>query len=224
MSRVRFAIRPLFLLLFGLGLLAPLSAVQAQDLSCDDFTSVDAAQEVLDTIPRFEDEIDPDGNGVACDEDEDNGRDRNDRNDRDDDDDRRGGNDDAELEAAYLEQVRVYSDDLNEQMVDFLAMLSGDAEWDTDAILAYIEAWSVAATELEDEFPDVPEAYETLLHEPLVAYTTGLGEVATTFSVWIVADEGTAARDAAFDEFLAAVEETQGWYAAVDFTLDEAGY
>ncbi len=58
-------------LLFMLGILSPVVATNAgaQDFTCDDFNSSAAAQAVLDADPTLEDVLDPDGDGIACNED-----------------------------------------------------------------------------------------------------------------------------------------------------------
>src|SRR5680860_1215802 len=58
--------------LFVLGLLSPVASigVGAQDLTCDDFNSQRAAQAILESDPLLEESLDPDGNGIACDHDD----------------------------------------------------------------------------------------------------------------------------------------------------------
>jgi hypothetical protein len=367
----RLKIRPLLFLLILIGTLTPLTAVQAQSLSCDDFTSQEAAQVVLDELPDLEEDLDPDGNGVACDEDEDNSSgndadggdylatvqdqadaldeqvarfteiyesgadataddidelneiadgwvqlpddaadleapaeyedlhaayvdvadtfgeagelwqayweipsgdagedeafdefaaafadaeagladlhdeiaaagdgsttdtdDDDSRSQRDDDDDSRSSNNDdddnsasdADAETAYLESVRTLTDQLNGELDDFLAMLNGDIEWDAEQLTTWILTWEATATAMGDMYPEVPAAYESLLHEPLVEYVTALSSVAESFLVWADAPEGSADREAAMDDFVAGVEDARSWYAAVDLVLTEAGY
>ena len=61
------------MLLFLIGFLSPvaLTGAGAQDLTCDDFTSERAAQAVLDADPDMEETLDPDGDGIACNHEED---------------------------------------------------------------------------------------------------------------------------------------------------------
>lgn len=65
------ATRLTLLVLVLLATAAPLSTVRqasAQALTCDDFTSREAAQRALDRDPDLADTLDEDGNGIACEE------------------------------------------------------------------------------------------------------------------------------------------------------------
>ncbi len=49
---------------------SPIASVSAQEITCDDFNDSVAAQALLDADDRFEDALDPDGDGDACTEDD----------------------------------------------------------------------------------------------------------------------------------------------------------
>ena len=224
------------MLLFLIGFLSPvaLTGAGAQDLTCDDFTSERAAQAVLDADPDMEETLDPDGDGIACnheedasddgaaDDEEDAAADEEateaaDEEDATDD----SGSGDAD---AYLEDVAdtasAWSDSLEEILdIDPLRADVTDDEVETinDILTAFADAPSTAADfEAPEGLEDVQSAFEDL--------ADGYAEYSDAVVAWSQTDPGSdeeteaaAAAEEAIDEIdslndslLTAIEDAGG--------------
>jgi hypothetical protein len=225
------------MLLFLIGFLSPvaLTGAGAQDLTCDDFNSERAAQAVLDADPDMEETLDPDGDGVACnheedasddaaaDEEDDAAADEEDDAAADESDDSTGdsGSGDAD---AYLEDVATtassWSDSLEELLeIDPLRADVTDDEVDSinEILTVFADAPSTAADfEAPEGLEDVQSAFEDL--------ADGYAEYSDAVVAWSQTDPGsdeeteaTAAAEEAVDEIdslndslLTAIEDAGG--------------
>lgn len=207
------------LLLFIIGLMSPIASagVGAQDLTCDDFTSTRAAQAVLDADPSLEDALDPDGDGIACNEDE-SSTDATEEATQDTDN---GSSDDAD---AYLADIQDEVDSLQESADRFLEIdaLGADATPDDVDELNQIAADWI-------DYPDVAAQFEapTGLEDVQDAY---LG-IADTFSeagqlweeYWAIPAENDDEEKVALDAFNEVFIDGQNQIADINDLIAEAG-
>ena len=195
LSRLRVGV----VLLFLFGILSPvaIAGVGAQDLTCDDFTSERAAQAVLDADPDMAETLDPDGDGIACNHEEDASDDgaadaADDEADATDDeadaaddeadaaDDGTGGGDADAYLGDVADQAAEWSDSLDE-LLDIDPLQLDLPQEDVDAINAiitdFLEAPDVAAEfEVPEGLEDVQTAFEDL--------ADGYADIADTLIEW----------------------------------------
>lgn len=225
------------ILLFMLGFLSPVASMGAgaQELTCDDFNSERAAQAVLDADPEMEDALDPDGNGVACDHeedasDDDGGSARDDEEDATDAEDD-GSSDDGASSGdgdAYLADIQDELDTLAEQFDRFLEIDSTIADaTDAEAQEMVEEINDLAAGWVE--YPDVaaefeaPSGYEDVEDAFLdLADTVGeAGEAWETY--WAIPAEDDEEEEIAFDAFNEAFISAQEQLDEVQTLVDDFG-
>jgi len=184
-------------LLFMIGLLSPLAAIGAgaQTLTCDDFNSERAAQAVLDSDPALEESLDPDGNGIACDHEDDPTDDPAD----DPTDEPSGDGDD------YLADIQDEVDSVVESLdryADINAMVSDASATDQAEMIA--EAEDIAAG--WEDYPDVAAEYEAPegledVEDAYLDFADVVGETGDAWLTWWDIPQGDPEEDAAFDEF-----------------------
>ncbi len=239
-------LRLVVLLVFMIGLFSPIVATgaAAQDLTCDQFNSQRAAQAVLDADPELEDSLDPDGDGIACNEDEpvDDPTEESTEEPTDDpteepsDDPTEESTDDPTEEAtdepsgddaAYLEDIQAEVDTVIESFERQLEINTtiGDAS-SSEQLELVDELEELAAT--WSEYPDVAAEFEAPagledVEDAYLDFTDLVGETGDTWLIWWGIPQGDPDEDAALDDFVAAIE---GAYAAADdvtAAIEDAG-
>jgi hypothetical protein len=163
------------------------------DLDCDDFADADAAQVLLDADDSYEDALDPDGDGVACNEDDEE------------------GDEPAALDhAAYIDAVWDEVDRIGDSINHFVDVVNDAENATTDAeraeardVIIETSAMWVAYPETAPVF-DPPAEYQHIdeLYQVWVASVGESGEVWEVF--WEIPDEA-----AALDEFNEVIVATQ---------------
>ena len=169
-------------------------------VSCDDFANPDAAQYLLDIDDSYAEDLDPDGDGIACNEsDEDAG-------------DEPGGDLDAD---EYLAAVDEHFNALLDSFQDFIEITEGDVnEDDREALYAIYETWAAAADVAAGIEP--PAGYQDI-HEAYLDVANGFTELYNRYSVWLETESGTAEDE----EALAAFQEQIDILNDLAVTLDQ---
>lgn len=214
MKRPSAGLRLGVILLFVLGLLSPVAATGAgaQTFTCEDLTATQA-QALLEADPDLEDTLDPDGDGEACNHDEDT---------TGTDDDRAASDDD------YIAAVQDELDFLGGTFDRFLE-LNDEAGSTTDqdeladivdeanAIAADWADYPDVAAELEAprEFSDIEDAYLDLADL--------VGESGELWADYWALPSGDPDEDAALDDFNDAFIGAQDQLDEVQTLVDDAG-
>jgi len=221
------------LLLFVLGLMSPIAAtgVGAQDLTCDDFNSERAAQAVLDADPSLEDVLDPEGDGIACNEDEASTGDETPVDEETPDDeetpvdeetpDDNGGSEDGE---AYVADIQDEIDTLSEQIARFLEIdsLGADAtQDDVDELLQIAEDWSNYPDDVASQY-EAPEGYEDV-EDAYLDLADTVGEMGDLWDEYWATESGSTEEEDALDAFNEAFISAQDQIIVVQDAIDEAG-
>ncbi len=224
------------ILLFMLGFLSPVASMGAgaQELTCDDFNSERAAQAVLDADPEMEDALDPDGNGVACDHEEDasddggsSRDDEEDATDEEDDDSSDDGSASGDGEA-YLADIQGELDTLAEQFDRFLEIDATIADATDAEAQEMVEEINDLAAEWV-EYPDVaaefeaPSGYEDVedAYLDLADIVGEAGEAWETY--WAIPAEDDEEEEIAFDAFNEAFIGAQDQLDVVQDLVDDFG-
>ncbi len=230
------------ILLFTLVMLSPFAATGAgaQDLTCDDFNSQRAAQAVLEADPSLEESLDPDGDGIACNEDEPVDEPTDDPTEEPTDDPTEEPTDDPTEEPT--------DDPTEEPSGDDEAYLA-DIQDEVDAVVesfdrqveittTFPDASSAEQpdliTELEDlaagwaEYPDVAAEFEAPagledVEDAYLDFADLVGEAGDTWLTWWDIPSGDPEEDAALDEFTESFDAA--YVAADDVTaaIEDAG-
>ncbi len=215
MKRPAAGLRLGVILLFVLGLLSPVAATGAgaQVFNCEDLTATQA-QALLDADPDLEDTLDPDGDGEACNHDEDVATAESDDRSASDDDfvaavqdelDFLGGTFDRFLE--LNEEAGATSDE--DELADIVDEVNAiAADW--------VEYPDVAADlEAPREFSDIEDAYLDLADL--------VGESGELWEEYWALPAGDPDEDAALDDFNDAFIGAQDQLDAVQTLVDDAG-
>lgn len=203
MNAPRFSVSRVLITLFLLSVIAPMFPVgaSAQAVACGDFASQDAAQVVLDTVPDFEDDLDPDRNGIACDHEAPDGP--------------------SEADQEYLDEIGNTLDVLDEQLNRFMEIydLGADAtDDDVREINTIADQWA--------EFPqdmgrrEAPAAFEDF-HDDVIDLADTFGETGTLWQEYWLIPSGDDGEEDALDAFMAAFERTQDELGDVQALFDE---
>ncbi len=225
------------MLLFLIGFLSPvaLTGAGAQDLTCDDFTSERAAQAVLDADPDMEETLDPDGDGVACnheedasddaaaDDEEDAAADEEEDAAADESDDSTGdsgGSGDAD---AYLEDVAdtasSWSDSLDE-LLDIDPLRADVTDDEVDAINEILTVFADAPSTASDfEAPEGLEDVQSTFEDLADAYA----EYSDAVVEWSTSDPGSDEEAEAEDAADAAVDDIDGLNDDLATAIEDAG-
>ena len=175
--------------------LSPIGVSAGSDIACDEFANPDAAQHLLDADDDYAQDLDPDGDGIACNEDE-------------------NGSDSADASAArYLNNVRQEVDtwmasvEAFNETVDALARQQVPEDEEMDA-LEFITDEPKLWAEYLDQAPsfDVPSGYEEI-DEQYQAWAESLVETGDRWIAYLDAPNGEEQeRTEAFDDALAEVD------------------
>jgi hypothetical protein len=227
------------LLLFVIGLLSPVATggAGAQDLTCDDFSSPRAAQAVLDADPSLEDALDPDGDGIACNE-EDSGSQADDEetpaDDEDtpvDDEETPAGDEDDDVaggdEEAYLADIQDEVDSVVGSFDRFVEINTEFTDADEDEQQDFVLELEDLATSWS-EYGDVASEFEAPagfedVEDAYLDFADLVVEAGDLWLVWWDIPQGDPEEDPAFDEFSVAFEDA---YAAADdvtAAIEDAG-
>lgn len=226
------------LLLFMIGFWSPFVATgaAAQELTCDQFNSQRAAQAVLEADPELEESLDPDGDGIACNEGEPVDDPTEESTEEPTDDPTEEPTDDPTEEAtdepsgdegAYLEDIQAEVDTVIESFDRQLEINTtiGDASSSEQQELV-VELENLAETWAD--YPDVaaefaaPAGLEDL-EDTYLDFADLVGETGDTWLIWWDIPQGDPEEDPAFDEFATAID---GAYAAADdvtAAIEDAG-
>lgn len=199
-----------------LGVLPPVRGeiALAQSVTCDDFTSQRAAQAVLEADPDTASELDPDGDEIACNHEEEPASE-----DSSEDEESTG---DSAVDIVTLVTERVEEIEASFDAYDDLASQYTEARRSQrDEIAAEMEpiatAWTGYAEELPDlEFP--PEAED--LEE---AYGEFTALVAAAGEAWLELDADDLEGDRGFDEFEEAYAAAKDGLEPVQSALESTG-
>ena len=222
MKRPSAGLRLGVILLFVLGLLSPVAATGAgaQAFNCEDLTATQA-QALLDADPDLEDSLDPDGDGEACNHEEDT-------TGTDDDATAESDDDTAASDDDYVAAVQDELDYLGGTFDRFLELSDeAGATSDEDELADIVdEVNSIAADWVEypdvaadlvapSEFADVEDSYLDLADL--------VGESGELWEVYWALPSGDPDEDAALDDFNDAFVGAQDQLDAVQTLVDDAG-
>lgn len=205
------AFRLVALLILGLAFLPTPSL--AQEVDCDDFTSPDAAQILLDDDPdAWEEALDPDGNGIACDQDNDD-RDPDERTDPD-----------TWLDSV-AEQADAWSGDLDtlidlDPIHDNAGLSEDDLKLVNDILARFADAPDAVADfdSAPDDLADVEDAFRDL--------ADGYAAITAAAISWNDTDPGSDEEDeaaAAYDDAVGQAGEMAGEFVDLVETTRDGG-
>lgn len=214
------------LLVSMFSLFSPFAATGAgaQELTCDDFNVQPAAQAVLEAEPSLADELDPDGDGIACNEDEPVDEPTDDPTEEPTDEATDEPSGDAE---AYLSDIQAEVDSVvesfNRQVEISLTIgeASGSEQQDLIAELEDLaESWA--------EYPDVAAEFEAPagledVEEAYLEFADLVGETGDTWLTWWDIPQDDPDEDPAFDDFTEAFEAAYAAAADVTDAIEDAG-
>jgi len=190
--------------------------------TCEDFGSPDIAQTILEVDPSLAEFLDPDGNGIACDHENDSTEDRagNPKDDRRDEPTGDGDDYFADIEVEVDSVIATFN-----RYAEIDATFSDASEAEQQDMIVEIEEiaafWSVypdAAAEYEAPagFEDVDGAY--------LDFAEAVGDTGDAWLIWWNTPAGDRNADAAFNDFVDAYD--LAWDEAdivLSMVRDEAG-
>jgi len=194
------------------------TAAGAQGLqTCEDFGSPEIAQAVLEVDPSLEEFLHPDGNGIACDHEDDPAEDPTD----DPTDDSPGDGDD------YLADVQDEVESVVESFERYAEINAtvGDAPAaDQAEMIAEVEdiaaGWS-GYPDVAAEF-DAPEGLEDV-EDAYLDFADAVGEAGDLWLTWWDIPQGDPDEDAAFDDFSDAYDAAYDEADNVTALIDDVG-
>ncbi len=216
-------------LLFLVGFLSPVmsTGAGAQDLTCDDFTSERAAQAVLDADPDMEDSLDPDGDGIACNHEEDasDGTAADDEEDAaaDEEDDTAADDSGSEDTDAYLSDVADTAASWSESLDDLLDIdpIRADVtDAEADDIIAILDVF-LAAPDTAADF-DAPEGLEDV-QDTFEDLADGYADYAQAVIDWSNTDAGSDEEADAEDAAADALDAVQSLNDDLAAAIEDAG-
>lgn len=199
MKNARPGLRLGVLLLAFVTLFVPFGVGARAAVDCDDFANPDVAQILLDADPReYEDTLDPDGDGIACNEEDD---------------------DEVSSDPAYLDAVNTEVETITESIDRFFeVMMSSDPDEPENQVEIADELNAIAAmwAAYPDEAPelDAPDGYDDIdaLYQEWVASVGETGEGWQTYWDAAISESGEDHTDLleAFDAALVTSEALAG--------------
>ncbi len=214
MKRPSAGLRLGVILLFVLGLLSPVAATGAgaQVFNCDDLTA-NQAQALLDADPDLAEDLDPDGDGEACNHDEDTPTGGDDEPATTDDDYVAAVQDELDYLGGTFDQFLELSDAAgsatDEELADIVDEVNGiAADW--------VEYPDVAADLVAPaDFADIEDGYLDLADM--------VGESGELWEAYWALPSGDPDEDAALDDFNDVFIGAQDQLDAVQTLVDDAG-